>query len=380
MYIIFLVFFIWRLVLFISASIGERFLLFTPRFPYSEILLQSTGLPQWIWSFANFDGVHYLTIAKSGYSAQFTQVFFPLYPFFIAIFYNIFPYLNHLIIGLISSNILFIASLIFFWKLLLLDFKKGTAIWILLFMVFYPTSYYFGSVYSESLFFLFIILSFLEARRKRWILTAFFGFLACATRLVGIFLVPALLVELYLQSKGEINREKIKKNIWPILAICFIPFGLIGYMIYLQVYFGDWLYFWHAQSVFGASRSSGSIILFPQVLWRYIKILTTLPITTYAFWISFLEISTTLISILLLVLAYRKKVRITYIIFSIFALLIPTLTGTFSSMPRYVLVAFPVYITLGLLHSNKQKLLILLIDGALLIVFTMLFTSGRWIG
>src|SRR3989338_11518449 len=150
--VIITVFIIWRLILFFDAYLTSFFLPFRPRFPYSYVLLIPSKLPFWIWSFANFDGVHYLTIAKKGYSAQFTQVFFPFYPFIIGFISRIFPFLNEIVIGLCISGLSFILFIYYFVRLLRLNYKDYSIIWILLFLIYFLTSYYFGSLYTESLF------------------------------------------------------------------------------------------------------------------------------------------------------------------------------------------------------------------------------------
>src|SRR4030067_1829867 len=108
---LFFLFLIWRLILFFFAQLGSLILPFQPRFPYADIFLLPSRLPSFIWSFANLDGVHYLTIAQRGYSAQFTQVFFPLYPLILALFQKILFFLNPLATALTVSNLLFIISL-----------------------------------------------------------------------------------------------------------------------------------------------------------------------------------------------------------------------------------------------------------------------------
>src|SRR3989344_4709824 len=70
---------LWRVALLAIAAYAISSLPFKPSFPYWETLLEPNGHPLF-WSWGNFDGVHYLTIAMHGYSAQFTQAFFPLYP------------------------------------------------------------------------------------------------------------------------------------------------------------------------------------------------------------------------------------------------------------------------------------------------------------
>ena len=110
-------YFINKILLFTIAYLGSSILPFNPSFPYADIYLLPSKLPQWLWSFANFDGVHYLTIAQKGYSAQFTQVYFPLYPILLKYFSVIFP-LNQVLTGLIISNLFFLSSLFVFYLLI----------------------------------------------------------------------------------------------------------------------------------------------------------------------------------------------------------------------------------------------------------------------
>ena len=205
------IFLIWRISLFFVAWLGEQILKFAPRFPYADIFLIPSKLPAWMWSFANFDGVHYLTIAKQGYSAQFTQVFFPLYPLLIKFVNLLFPFLNPIIVSLLISNIFFLLCLIMLWKLLRLDYSIAGIKWMMLFLVFFPMSFFFGSLYTESLFLFLVFAAFYAARQKKWWLAGIFGGLASATRLVGIFLLPALLWEWHMYKiKGKNQKSKLQ--------------------------------------------------------------------------------------------------------------------------------------------------------------------------
>jgi len=360
----------WRILLFLNSYAGSVLLPFQPRFPYSDIYLIPSGLPSWIWSFANFDGVHYLTIARQGYSAQFTQVFFPVFPLVLSLFEKIFHFLPSLWVSLTFSNLLFLVSLFVFKKLLALDYRRQDFKWILVFLLLFPTSFYFGSLYTEGLFLLFVFSSLLLARKKNWLLSSLFAALASATRFVGIFLLPALLYEWYLSKKKNIIYS-------PVLYIA--PLGLVAYMIYLQISFADALYFWHAQPVFGAFRSGTGIILLPQVFWRYYKILTTVSVQSLAFWIPLSELVSILFAIASLILAHHKNVRLSYLIYSWPSLILPTLTGTLSSMPRYILIIFPIFIVFGLIKSKVVKYLLLTSFFILLVIYTILFTRGFWV-
>lgn len=368
---------IWRICLFIVAAVGSKLLIFRPRFPYAESLLIPSGLPDYVWSFANFDGVHYLTIATHGYWAQYTQVFFPLYPIFIHVL-SFMSTSSPILSGLMISFMSLYIGLHIFSKLLLLDFNNEVSLWSIVFLLFFPWAFFFGAVYTESLFFLLIMASLFMARKQKWILAGAFGGLASFTRFTGIFLLPALLVEWWEASKLKSNPlaggQKSK-----ILWLALIPCGLLTYMIYLQAAFADAFYFWHAQPVFGAERTGSTLVLPIQVLWRYFKILSTVPIQQYDYWVALWEVVSFLLAIMLLVIAHKKKVRLSYLMFSWLSVIVPTLTGTFSSMPRYVLAAFPIFIILGLIKDNILKYTILCLSIILLIIFTVLFTRGYWV-
>lgn len=375
-----IVFILWRVSLFAAAYLSSLFLPFSPRFPYADVFLYPSGLPRFIWAFAGFDGVHYLTIAQKGYQAQFTQVFFPLYPLLLTIFSKILSFASPVLLGISLSSILFLVSFFIFCRLLFLDYRSPQIKWMVLFLAAFPASFFFGSLYTESLFLVFVLSSFYLARRKKWMAAGFIAALASLTRLAGIFLLPALLFEYYSQNKKRVNSAF--SLVWllvksPVLYL--VPLGLLVYMIFLQINFSDWLYFWHAQPVFGAQRSGSSVILLPQVFFRYLKIFASVPIKSLSFWIPVVEFLSTSLAIILLIAAHFQKVRLSYLIYSWFSLLVPPLTGTFSSMPRYISVIFPIFISLGLIKSKLFKSFILVVFFSLLLLLTALFTSGSWV-
>ena len=203
MNILFIIF-CWRILLFAVSYITLHRFSFTPTFPYSDIYLIPSQLPGWVWSWANFDGVHYLTIAKGGYWAQFTQAFFPLYPLLIKIL-SLISHDRYLIIsGLLISFAAFCISLFMLIKLLNLDYPQASIKKIIFIILIFPTSFYFAALYTESIFFLWVISAFYFARVKKWWLSGTLAALASATRITGILLLPALL--------WEWNQNKIKNQ------------------------------------------------------------------------------------------------------------------------------------------------------------------------
>jgi len=356
-----ILFVIWRILLFLIAFISPAVIpQFGARFPYYQERLIASGLPHFIWSFGNFDGVHYLGIAKDAYAYQYTQVFFPLYPLLIRLV-SLLTFGNLLIAGLLISNIAFFVSLVIFYKLVNKYHGEKIAFWSCLFLLSFPTSFYFGAIYTEGIFFLLIISVFYLFYKKKILLASILGSFASATRLVGLFLIPAI---------------SLKKNIQSIIPILIAPLGFLAYVLYLKIEFNNPLYFVSAQTIFGQERSTTQIILLPQVFWRYLKILATTNGLTFAN--AAFELGITISILTLLVLSYRR-VKTEWLIFSFLAVLMPTFTGTLASMPRYVLIAFPVYILLASIKSLIIKILIVIVFSVLLIITTVLFTQGYWV-
>ncbi|MCR4325049.1 MAG: hypothetical protein NUV69_05170, partial [Candidatus Curtissbacteria bacterium] len=253
-------FVLWRIFLFAVAYLSPHLIpAFGATFPYSQERLISTHLPHFIWAFGNFDGVHYLGIADMAYAAQYTQAFFPIFPVLIKLASTLTGG-NLLIAALVVSNSAFLLALTIFYKLIAETYNSKTALWSAVFLLSFPTSFYFGAVYTEGIFFLLVISAFYLANRNKIILASIIGAFASATRLVGVFLAVALAL-------------KKKTNPFPPLLI--VPLGLVGYMIYLKLEFNQPLYFLTSQAIFGQERSTTSIVLLPQVLYRYLKIAST---------------------------------------------------------------------------------------------------------
>lgn len=354
-------FIIWRIVLFLVALISPQIIpQFGARFPYYQERLIDTGLPHFVWAFGNFDGVHYLRIAQDGYAYQFTQAFFPLYPILIKIVsYATFG--NFLIAALLISNASFLAGLLIFYRLVTKIYNAKIAFWSMLFLLSFPTSFYFGSVYTEGVFFLIIVSAFYLFAQDKILWASVIGSFASATRLIGLFLTPALIKNFKIES---------------ITPLIIVPAGLVIYMIYLKLAFNNPFYFLTAQSIWGQERSTSEVILLPQVFWRYLKIFATTEGLVLAN--AALEFIATVFALWLLIVG-AKKINRNWLIFASLAIVVPTLTGTLASMPRYVLMAFPVYIILAQIENRQIKILILAIFSALLFVTTTLFTQGYWI-
>lgn len=355
--ILFLLFLDSRLILIIATLLSPWILPFNRSFPYINEVLEGSNLSEYIWQFANFDGVHYLRIARDGYIHQYTQAFFPMYPLIIKFFSQLFP-VNTLIAGLLISNAAFLLSVFIFYRLIISKLSKETALWSVAFLCFFPTSYYFSSLYTESIFFLMLISSFYLVEKKKYFLANIIGAFASATRLVGVYLSVSLVR---------------KKNLFSLIII---PTGLLLYMVYLKLEFGNPFLFFSSQGAFGQGRST-EIIILPQVFFRYIKLL--MDSKGFALITVVLEFTSTLFVIFLLIKAYFQKMDKSWLLYSAVAVFTPTLTGTLTSMPRYILVAFPIYVVLSRISNLNIRISLLLLFSILLFGLSVMFLRGYWI-
>ncbi|OGK20315.1 hypothetical protein A3C23_02800 [Candidatus Roizmanbacteria bacterium RIFCSPHIGHO2_02_FULL_37_13b] len=360
------IYFIRLFFIFSIAYIAGFLLPYKGFFPYKE-LLNVYNLPIFIKAFANFDGLHYISIAQSGYY-QYQQAFFPLYPIIIRVV-AIFVGKNYLISGLLISNLSFLLACIVMYKLLHL-LKYQNVPWFILLLFLFPSSFYFSTVYTESFFLLlFLLVIYLHLKKKYWI-SAIFSFFCVLTRLIGLFTLI-----FYLPFK-----KKQSSIVW---LIIFPIFGLIIYMIYLFLTVQDPLFFLNSQPIFGAHRST-SLIFLPQVYYRYLKIFITAN-KDNAYFTALIEFFIFNFVFFILILDFKKRyktnIELTLLnIFSLVNLILPTLTGTFSSIPRYAVMSLSIFFYLGELKNRSIKIIIAVLFFCLQVIMLSLFIQGYFIG
>ena len=375
---IILLFLGWRFFLFLPLIVSEVFLI--PRTGYGYALLtyfleKGSILSNFLlYPFGNFDAVYYLLIAAKGYTVN--AGFFPLFPLSIHIatfpFGDILPFEEKQYFTAIALvSFYFLAGLIVFYRLIRLDYKENVAIWSIIFLLIFPTSFFFAAVYSESLFLLLSLASFYFARKKRWVWTGVVGALLSATRLVGIAIFPALLYEYF---KGGNS-----KSLGKLLSIFLAPVGLIAYSVYNLEMWGNPFYFIEAQGNFANNRSVESVILPIQTVVRYFKILISVNPYLYEWRVAFFEITFFVFVVILFYVAWKKKIRISYLIFGALSFIIPVSSGTFSGLPRYIAVIFPIFIAMALIKNKVFKIIYCAVSATLLFIFFMLFSKGYFI-
>lgn len=379
---------VWALLVTAIGLLFDHLTVYNPTFPYSETLQSA---PLWLRQFAQFDGVHYLTIETRGYTqVALIQAFFPVYPMLTSILTGFSTNTQLLIIVGRFISVLSLVVTVWLWPRLVRQFSSESGYHrSLILLLLWPTSFFLFALYTESLFLALVIVCLLLARSGHFLLAAMVGAVATGTRLVGVFLLPAVLIELWLQTRPvvpvflpsvrwQVLWKWMRSQALTICGIFLILLGWLLYSTYLFFEFGDFLYYFHVQQEFGGGRQE-QLILLPQVIFRYLKIALTASIN-WSWFISMQELLLTLIALVALVMGW-KTVRSSIWFFSLCAVLLPTLTGTLSSMPRYLLVAPAVFLSLSVWGKAQPRLylVLLFISLVLLLLNLFLFAQGAWV-
>ncbi len=331
-----------------------------------------TDLP---WSFQildlwnQWDSAHYLTIAQAGYSGEGDAIsllaFMPAYPVAVKLVSMILP--NYIVAGILVSWVGQVLSGFFLWELVRRKWGETIARRIVLYLYLFPTAYFFTVPYSESLFLMFILASFYFAQAKRWVWVGVCAMFATGTRLTGLALIAGLLVEARYQGRD--------RRFW--LRAFLASIGLAGFVVYLFV---NW-------------QVGGNPFAFLQVQEEYWKVGITYPgfpireaitgITQgglerdyiFVYW-------GTLIAALLgggLLLAGIRKVRPSHQVYAWGGLLIPLCTSWLVSLPRFILLLFPLFVVLGTIRlPGKVHGFILGFFFAAQVAFFALYALGWW--
>ena len=349
----------WKLLVIVFSNLSQLI------FPLQTDFLGG-GLLQYLlhlnfWGFINFDGEHYFSIARDGY-LPLTYFYFPLYPILIKILAIVFggSFTAYGISGLILSNAFLFIAMVGLYKLAKMLYSEKSAYLTVIFLLTFPTTFFLGSFYNDSLFLAFAVWSFYFAINKNWLPAIILAGLASATRVVGIALAAGIAIE-YLFGELRLNqllllKERTCKVVAKGLIVGVLSVsGLLIYMMYLHNKTGSALEFFRNVSIFGEQRST-DLIMLPQVFYRYFfKILPNINYNYFpAVFTPYLEISSAIFAVIILTIMIFRS-RISFTVYSILAFLIPAFSGSFSSMPRYLLAIFPIFLLTGKYLDTKSK-------------------------
>jgi hypothetical protein len=350
------------------------------------------GLAHYIFDiWARWDAVWYLEIAAHGYSSQnFSTAFFPLYPLLIVIFKPLFAG-NGVLAGIFVSLGCCLAAFYFLYRLVEMDYDREVAGKAVFYLAIFPTSFFFQTIYSESLFLALSIGCLLAARRRDYVIAGIAGALATLTRSAGLLLLLPLLI-MYMQERDWQLREVG----WDVLHLLLLPVGLGAWMLFLGIRFGDPFIFTEAQSFWlreftgpltglweglkAALRGVGTLLdtpddLFWPVVDRDSRLWATYDIINFGFTATFLGLCA----------AAFRRLPLAYASYALLVVLFPlsyaSSTVPLFSLPRILMTAFPVFILLAVwgVRNRWLDMTVTVASLAFLGFFTAKFVVWTWV-
>lgn len=349
-----------------------------------------------IWS--HWDGQHYVALARDGYlhpPRDVSPAFFPVYPLLVRSFSELSG--DHLSQGVISwwgtaVSLLFLPLAFYFiYDIARQAWGESVAKGTILALAFFPTTFFLNATYSESLFLAVSAGSLWAIRvRKNLLLACILAGVASATRNVGVFLVVPLVYE-WIKGGGLKNGSQR----WQGLYLALAPSGLIIYMGYSWMKFSDPLFFYHAQKNW-EREATGPLVTATRAwqtadesfhtlqdpgLWAHPTIQT---LTEHVDLANSLYSLAFLVFALIVLLLGLRHLPFSLTIYGLLLVIVPALFGRPDSplmgVPRYVLMAFPIFFVLGLLSKNKLLFGIwLILSTVFSIVLCALFVTWRFV-
>lgn len=363
-------------------------------------------------AFSRWDGRHHTRIASDGYEydpdRRSIVAFFPLYPMLGGALASI-TGLRTEIALLIVSNAFLIACLILLHAYVAHDneahpdtpfnverhegLRSQRAAHTLIAFSFWPTTFFFRMTYTESVFLFFAMLALYGMRRRwrLWLIAVICG-LDTAARPVGVALVLPFALHIW---RERLHDRRNFRTVPVATLLCVVAcWGLLAYMLYQQVTFGDALGFaktqqhWTMRPVDDGNKLAALVMLEP--LWSvYVPgsdgyWAQTVPTIEPLFNLQAANPIYFVTAIGLIAYGARRRWLNAYeVLLSAGLILIPYVTRSYemamASQGRYVAAAFPMYIVMGeLLHRvpSPWSTLIIAPIAVLMAIYAALFAAG----
>lgn len=293
-----------------------------------------------------WDGQHYLSIARSGYEMYPPNSVTPRITGNVG-WFPLYPLLGRLVsmTGLSMPWSMVVSSWLWFWLAMLvlyrvIDSKYGerSAIFTMLAMLVYPTSFYFVTGFPYSLYLLLASLVFylLNSRKYAFLIIPAAGLAVTypSGAVIGLPLTYHLARHWTSLSRSQ--------RLWLMAAIASIGAALFLYFLHYHFKFGDFfLYLTYQNQWF-----HGHALTFP--LLTFYKYLVKLSFIHLEILILVLTLGTAM-------LVYTVRVDGEWQLYMIGILLFTPTFGSIQCYYRHIIVAFPLFLMLGLAVNDRWR-------------------------
>jgi hypothetical protein len=321
-----------------------------------------------MWS--HWDAPHYLSIVRDGYVATGRRglwiVFPPAYPFITKALSLVIrsPLVSALIVSFVAS----VLGAWFLHRLVRLDGDDDEAWRAVVLLFVFPTAYFLGAPYTESLYLLAVTAAMYFARTQRWGRASAAGVVTTATRVPGIVIVPALAVEA-LTNKTH----RFRKLVWS--GVCVL--GLLSFLAVNWAVHRNPLYFLKVESGFPWFQHAvppwTSLV---DAMEQLTHLIPRAPKTAY--WTLLARLGAAVFGIVVLLLG-RRRLRPADQVFAWGSLLFFLAASRLISLPRYLLPVYPLYAVLAHRTASRRVFVALACSGLAMQLFLFgRYSQGSW--
>jgi Gpi18-like mannosyltransferase len=337
-----------------------------------------------IW--ARWDSPYYIDIANQGYEAlPYAMGYFPLYPMLMAGLSR-FSGMSLAMAGMLISQVSYLAAILLLYKLArLIRDEHGYAMRCVLYMVLFPSAFFFYAVYAESLSLAFSILAMYVVLRARphYARAGLALGIASAARPVGWLLNLVPLIEFFRRRKFNLS-SLASLGTGLALAVS----GIVAFVLYLFLITCSFLAIPEAQS--GWLRQWQ----YPWItLWKSVRLTVAgndIASDWFLYAINWSDLLFTGSALAFTVVAirwswqqrFRWSLSIYLLVSMVFLLAQQGLeTVPLWGMTRWVSALFPFYLILG--GVTRRRIVqwgMAIGSGSLSMLFMAWWASGRWVG
>ena len=326
-------------------------------------------------TFARYDSGWYHGIASQGYiygaGGRNNLAFFPVYPMLMRAGGTLLGgrQEDYYFAGIVVSWLAFAAAMTVLYRVALLDLPRPAAIRAVMYAAAFPFAYFFGMVYSESVFLLAMVLTVYALRTRKWVVAALSGAVMTATRVTGVMAVPGLALIAW-RVAGADRRSQM-------LAVAAVAGSMAGIGLYslFNYQISGTPFAWYDAITFWGYRPGGNpfggvLGLLQALVTRPYQFLATERMAPY----DTLNAVSALGALALLPLIVRRF-NAGYALIVLAGLLLPLSSGQFEGLGRYCSVQFPIALGLASLTGEIRHHVLLAGSAVLYAIGLAMFVT-----
>jgi len=326
--------------------------------------------PSPFWdAFALGDSGWYEPIAREGYTyyvdSRSNIAFFPGYPLAMRYVGRLFGagHEAYFLGGIVVSWACFVLAMVTLYFLARLDLSPLRARRAVLLTAVFPFAFFFGVVYTESMFLFTVVLAFYGFRTRRWLVGGLSASVAIATRVPGFLIWPALAWLAWTHAKPT-RRDRLAAAAGLVLsmtgfaAYCAYIYSLSGHPFEWVATIQKWDY--HP----GGAPWSAPLRLMNHLLTHPYTYLIADPAALYD-----TLYGLTGLAFLALTPFVWRRLGAAYGVYMLLSLLLPLSSGVFEGVGRYCAVLFPAFIWMATVRSRQ-------LSTAMLVAFPLIYMLG----